>query len=210
MSEQLDARLNQILPKITSDAFLKGTGLGNEIAFHIFDYPATEELHVRNHIRWLMEQIPKQKPGLRVTHVNLLDFLVSYLRERGLLDRAFEMQRDKGDEALKKALRAPLHEGKIAKAFATHARPAENDLVIVSGVGSAYPLIRSHTLLSNLHAVMGATPLVLFHPGRYDGVSLRIFGKTIPSDDTHSSGPHGHAPYYRAFRLIPEDTLHAH
>lgn len=209
MSEVLDRRLNQILPVITSDQFLKATGLGNEIAFHIFDYPAEEELCVRKHIQWLMEQIPKRKPGIRVVHVNLFDFLINYLRERNLLDRAFEMQREKGDEALRKALRGPLHEEKIAKAFATVAKPNDNDLVIVSGVGSVYPLIRSHTLLSNLHSIMGNTPLILFYPGRYDGVSLRLFGKTTLSVGSNSSGGRKQDSYYRAFRLIPEETTHA-
>ena len=39
MTDGLTDRLNQILPIITSDAFLRGKGLGNEIAFYIFDYP---------------------------------------------------------------------------------------------------------------------------------------------------------------------------
>ena len=39
MSDALNERLNKILPKIVSDDFLSGRGLGNEIAYHIFDYP---------------------------------------------------------------------------------------------------------------------------------------------------------------------------
>ena len=37
---------------------------------------------------------------------------------------------------------------------------------------------------------MGRTPLVVFYPGRYDGMSLRLFAKFK-------------ANYYRAFKLIP-------
>ena len=209
MNNNLDMRLNQILDRITSDQFLKATGLGNELAFHIFDYPAEEELRVRAHIQWLLEQIPRKKPTLAFTHINLFDFLIDYLRERNLLDRSFQMQRDKGDEALRKALRGPLHEEKIAKAFALAAKPSEHDLVLVSGVGSVYPLLRSHTLLSNLHSIMGNTPLVLFYPGRYDGVSLRLFGKATLSVGSNSSRGRNQDPYYRAFRLIPEETIHA-
>lgn len=207
--DALDKRLYQILPTITSEQFLKGTGLGNELAFHIFDYPEQFELHVRDHIQWLLDQIPKKKPGIRVAHMNLFDFLVGYLRERSLLDRAFEMQREKGDEALRKALRAPLHEEKLAKAFATAVKPQEHDLVLVSGVGSVYPLIRSHTLLSNLHSLMGTTPLLMFFPGRYDGVALRLFSKSTLSVGTNASGGRKQESYYRAFRLIPEETTHA-
>ncbi len=124
MSVELQERLNQILPRITSDDFLSGAGIGNEIAFYIFDYPPEEELVVREHVRFLMEHIPKAKPELRVKHVNLFDFVLDYLHGRNLLDRSLQMQREKGDEALKKALRAALHENKLAQVF-RGCRPAK-------------------------------------------------------------------------------------
>jgi len=191
MSVGLQKRLNQILPRITSDDFLGGAGNGNEIGFYIFDYPPEEELVVREHIRFLLEHIPKTNPGLRVTHVNLFDLVLGYLRSRNLLDRSLQMQKEKGDEALMKALRAALHENKLAQVFEQEARPRENELILVSGVGSVWPLLRSHTLLNNLHPIMGDTPLVMFYPGRYDGQSLRLFGKLKNNN------------YYRAFKLVP-------
>lgn len=191
MNEHLLERLNQILPKITADSFLSGKGIGNEIAFYIFDYPPEDELSIREHIRFLLEHIPKKLPGLRVIHINLLDFVIDHLRRRKLLDKAIEMQKTKGDAFVLKQLEKILHPDKLAPAFAEAVKPAQHDLVLVSGVGSVYPLIRAHTLLNNLHAVMGRTPLVLFYPGRYDGQSLRLFGK-LKNDN-----------YYRAFKLIP-------
>jgi hypothetical protein len=201
MSAALRPRLNQILPKITSDDFLRGHGIGNEIAFHIFDYPAEEELTVREHIASLAEQIPRRRPGTRVVSVNLFDFLLDYLRDRGLLEKSLELQREKGNEALEKALRGVLHEEKIARRFGEVARPEEHDLVLISGVGSAYPLLRSHTLLTNLHAIMGKTPLVLFYPGRYDRMTLRLFGKTGLVGGSLGDRKKT-VNYYRAFRLI--------
>ena len=85
----------------------------------------------------------------------------------------------------------PLHEDKLALVFAKAAQPEQHDLVLVSGVGSVWPLLRSHSLLNNLHPVMGKTPLVMFYPGRYDGQSLRLFGKLKSNN------------YYRAFKLVP-------
>lgn len=190
MSDVLTERLNQILPTVISDEFLSGSGIGNEIAFYIFDYPPEHELRVREHIHFLLDHIPKQKPGIRLQHINLFDFIVDYLHSRKLLDKALDMQRQKGDEALKKALSGPLHENKLASVFAEIAQPAQHDLVLISGVGSVWPLLRSHALLNNLHPVMGQTPLVLFYPGRYDGQSLRLFGKLKNSN------------YYRAFKLV--------
>ena len=39
MIAKLEERLNQIPQRITSEGFLRGTGIGNEVAFYIFDYP---------------------------------------------------------------------------------------------------------------------------------------------------------------------------
>ncbi len=197
MTDALDTRLNQILPKITADDFLRGHGIGNEIAFHIFDYPPEDELRVRAHIGDLLDFIPKRKPGLKVAHVNLFDFVLDYLRSRRLLEKSLRVQRVRGGEALLKALKGVLDEEKLAGRLGEVVRPDRQDLVLVSGVGSVYPMVRSHKLLNNLHKVMGQTPLVMFYPGRYDGTTLRLFGKTGLAGDRHKA-----PPYYRAFRLI--------
>jgi hypothetical protein len=204
MSDPLTDRLNKILPRLVADDFLGGGGIGNEIAFHIFDYPPEDELRVREHIRFLLDHIPQRRPGLRVKHVNLFDFVLDHLRARKYLDKALEMQKAKGDEAVKKALAGPLHPEKLAPLFAEVARPEEHDLVLVSGVGSVYPLMRTSSLLSNLQRVMGGTPLVLFYPGRYDQMTLKLFGKLGLSASFEGAGKTRKSEhYYRAFRLVP-------
>lgn len=191
MSDYLEDRLNQILPRITSDDFLGGRGLGNEIAFFVFDYPAESELRVRDHIQFLLDHIPKHKPNLQVVHVNLFDFVIEHLRDRKLLDKTLEAQKSKGDRFVLQHLEKILHPQKLVPLFSEKIQPHTVDLVFLSGIGTVWPLLRAHTLLNNLHPVMGKTPLVMFYPGKYDGKSLRLFGK-IKSDN-----------YYRAFRLIP-------
>ncbi len=52
----LNERLNKILPRITSDEFLSGSGIGNEIAFYIFDYAPEDELKVRDYRLHQMNQ----------------------------------------------------------------------------------------------------------------------------------------------------------
>lgn len=190
MSTDFNQRLDKILGRITSDDFLQSRGLGNEIPFYAFDYPPEQELAVRAHIGFLLEQIPKRRPGLRVAHLNLFTLIVAHLKARGFYDKALALHHQKGDEGLRKALAAPLDPAKLAAVFAEQVDPGHRDLVLVSGVGSAYPLLRTHGLLNNLHHRMGGTPLVLFYPGRYDGQSLRLFG-LLPDK-----------PYYRAFRLV--------
>lgn len=191
MSDRLTERLNAVLPRITSDEFLSGSGLGNEIAFYIFDYPAEDELRIREQIAFLVEHAPMRRPGLRINHVNLFDLVIDHLKVRNLLDRAVVMQKDKGDAQLLKSLEKVLDAEKLAPVFVEAAKPQESDIVLISGIGSVWPVLRSHTLLNNLHARMGATPLVMFYPGKYDGLSLRLFNKVESNN------------YYRAFKLVP-------
>ncbi len=185
----LDQRLDQILARVTSRDFLNGRSVAGEIPFWIFDYPPDAEPRVREHIGFLLTQLQKKKPDLIVRHINLMELMKDILESRGLLEKSYTMHLAKGDDAVLKAMRAPLDGEKVAKAFVDQARPGEAGLILVSGVGSAYPLIRTHNLLNALHPHMGNTPLVVFYPGKYDGQSLRLFGELTDN------------PYYRAFRL---------
>lgn len=201
----LNERLNKILPRITSDEFLNGSGIGNEIAFYIFDYPPEDELRVRDYLRTLLDHIPKQKHGLRVKHIDLFDFVLDYLKSRKLLDKAIQMQRDKGDDALKRALKGPLNmKDKLIPHLCTVIQPEQQDLILLSGIGSSYPLLRTSSLLTNLQSIMGRTPLVVFYPGKYDQMTLRLFGKLRLSASFENEGTTKKSEnYYRAFKLVP-------
>ena len=193
MALSFEERLNQILPKISSDEFLNSKGLGNEIGFWIFDYPPEREMEMRDFLtRTVLTSLNKSQPPIRAGIINLFDLVIQLLQERQLLDKAIDMQRTKGDEAVMAALRPVLKEDKLAQKVVAMVDIDNIDLLMLWGVGSAYPILRTHTLLSALHPLMGRTPLLMFYPGRYDGYSLRLFNKL--SEDH----------YYRAFRLIPE------
>ena len=195
MTLSLEDRLNQILPRITSRDFLDSKGLGNEIGFWIFDYPPEREVDVRDFLTGtVLPALPRQIPPVRAATVNLLHLVTEILEERKLLDKTFEMQAGKGDDATLVALRSVLKEDRLAQKIAAQFDVASLDLLILTGVGAVYPMLRTHTLLSALHPIMGNTPLLMFFPGRYDGHSLRLFN-TLSEDH-----------YYRAFRLVPETT----
>lgn len=193
MTLTLDKRLNQILPRITSRDFLDSKGLGNEIGFWIFDYAPDREMDVREFLTGtVLPALGKQMPPIRAATVDLLKLVSELLEERNLLDKAMEMQQTKGDDSALAALRSVLKEDKLAQKIAAQFDIANLDLLILTGVGSVYPMLRTHTLLSALHPIMGNTPLLMFFPGKYDGHSLRLFN-TLAEDH-----------YYRAFRLVPE------
>ncbi|MBF0121243.1 MAG: DUF1788 domain-containing protein [Desulfobacterales bacterium] len=183
-------RLDKILDRITSEELLLNKGLGNEIGFYIFDYPPDFEIEMRDHIEFIIRQLPKKKPDIRFKHIKLFELVISYLKKRNLLDRAIQIQAKKGDQELLKALKGTLGADKIAKEFIAEADIENIDLVLLSGVGSVYPLLRSHNLLNNLHSLMKDKPLVMFFPGTYSGQGLRLFGMLKETN------------YYRAFQLV--------
>jgi hypothetical protein len=195
MTLTLDDRLNQILPRITSRDFLDSKGLGNEIGFWVFDYPPERELDVRDFFNsTVLPALGKRDPVFNVATVDLLQLVTCLLEDRKLLDKTLEMQKNKGDDSTLAALRSVLKEDKLAQKIASQFQIDTLDLLILTGVGAVYPMLRTHTLLSALHPIMGNTPLLMFFPGRYDGHSLRLFN-TLAEDH-----------YYRAFRLVPETT----
>ena len=202
MSDRLTERLNAILPKITSPDFLSGQGIGNEIPFYVFDYPAEDELQIREHLAFLEDKLPKLAPDLKFIHINLLDFLIDYIKGRGYFEKLLEKERTLGSAKAIKSIKSIASAEKLADQFAKEIMGQRPDLVLVSGVGSAYPIIRTHELLNNLHKHMGLTPLVMFYPGVYDKITLKLFGKASLAFDSTSTDRKRKARYYRAFRLI--------
>lgn len=188
--KSLQNRLELILDRIDNPQFLKNDGLGNEIGFWIFDYPAKHELIVRDYIKHLTEKLEKR--GHRFCNVHLFQTLIEMLNARGLLERTFAREQQVGTEAIKTTLAGPFHQKKVADFIVNKIQPNNLDFVLLTGLGNAWPLVRGHELLSALQDVMGKTPLVLFYPGEYSGQDLQPFG-LIDSKN-----------YYRAFKLVPE------
>ncbi len=186
-----DERLNQILPRLTSKELLNNEGLSNEIGFWVFDYPPEFELEMRSFLSDVIEPaLTKHHPPIRFATVNVFDLAIGLLEERKLLDKAFDMQQAQGDDKALESLRRVLKEDKLAARLVSQIDVDHQDLVILTGVGAAYPFLRTHTLLSALHPLMKDTPLLMLYPGKYDGYSFRLFNKLT---EDH---------YYRAFRLV--------
>ncbi len=195
MDDQLRERLNHLFDRIASASFLNSQGIGNEIAFYIFDYPPKEELAVRQHVARLVDRLKGAPQDIRPASVNLFRLVIDFLKELGFLDMCFRLQRDRGNRLLLEALEGPLAPERVAGRLASVARPDRYNLILIHGVGSAYPLLRTHELLAALHQLMDQIPAVLFFPGTYEDGSLQLFGGTSRAlNDRH---------YYRALRLVP-------
>jgi hypothetical protein len=191
MTDAFHERLNKVLPRLRSAELLNGNSLGGEIGFYIFDYAPEKECEVRDFLDGvILPGLDKGPDPVRVKHINLFQLILDVLTKRDLLGRAIALQASKGDKEVLRAMKGPLEPEKLAQELVKGIDLTQTDLVIISGVGSAYPMLRTNTLLSALHPLMGQIPLVAFYPGTYDGAKLRLFSRL--SDDN----------YYRAFRLV--------
>lgn len=191
MPQDIHERLNSIIKTITTKEFLNNQGLGNEIGFWIFDYKPSDELIVREYFGILESTFSKNHPNLNLLNINLFDSVIAYLQEKKLLDKSIQMQATKGDDALFKALKAVLHMDNFVPFLLQQYDVNRSDIILMSGIGSAFPLLRAHNLLNSLHAALGHKPLIMFYPGKYDGQTLQLFDKLSSNN------------YYRAFKLIP-------
>jgi len=185
-------RLDAIIPEIEKKSFRENKGLGNEIGFYIFDYEPKYELLVRDYVEFLEEKFKSGSSGFTIKGFDLYEIILSILDSKGYLDKNIEMEAEKGSQyifnATKKALRLTDKSDLIVQYI--RGRIVPDDIVFITGVGKAWPIIRSHTILNNLHAVVEQVPLIMFFPGTYNGLELVLLDKI--KDDN----------YYRAFKLI--------
>lgn len=185
-------RLDEISHKIVEPDFTKNKGLGNEVGFYVFDYNPEEELLVRDRVKFIKEKA-QSLDGLNIVEFDLYEIIIETLIKFGYLERCFKMEQAKGSEyVLLKAIKTCLRITEDDDLFLEYieSRLEGADIVFLTGIGKAWPIIRSHTILNNLHRIVEKQPLVMFFPGTYDGGTLMLFNQL--KDDN----------YYRAFQLI--------
>lgn len=189
---QIYERLDKILPKLQEKRFRENKGLGNEIGFYIFDYDPSDELIVREHVKFLKHKVNNEDSEIEIKEFDLYEIILEVLENKGYLKKVFELEKDRGTEhiinAVKKTLRLTQNNDLVVEYIRD--RVESNTIVFLTGVGKAWPIIRSHTVLNSLHSVIDYVPVVMFFPGVYDGLELKLFDEI--KDDN----------YYRAFKLI--------
>lgn len=194
--ELLKSRLNKIRETISSPSFLSNEGIGNEIGFYIFDYPAQYEVTVRDHISMLVAGLNRSLSDPNYLHINLFQLVIDYLKQRGLLDEVLELERSSGTQELLAAFDDILSAESLCQFLVESFDPKSKKATIISGIGSCWSFVRAHTILNNLQNYVGKTPVIFFYPGQYSGQDLKPFGISTLK-----------ANYYRAFPLIDERTV---
>ena len=188
----LEEKLDKAEIMIQKPSFRMNKGLGNEVGYYIFDYPAEQELLIRERIEYIRRKNEQSADEYRIVVFDLYDIMMEILKTKGYLEKCHEFEKSKGFDRITKAVGNMLRISSRDSLIVNHIKDntPEKAIVFITGIGKCYPILRSHTVLNNLHQVIDHVPVVLFYPGRYDGQELVLFGEI--KDDN----------YYRAFRLV--------
>jgi len=188
---KIEKRIELLKEKIIGDDFLKGRGLGNEIPFWIFDYPPENEILIRDSIQKISKNMDKK--SIKTIEIDLYELCLEILNTKIRFEKVIEFESKKGSDELLKKARIILKPDTVKMAIKERIFSNRDvQLVFLTGIGKAWPLIRSHSVLNNLQPIMGKIPLIAFYPGEYDNYELSLFGKFKDGN------------YYRAFRLIKD------
>lgn len=192
--QTLDERFDKAETIIDKPSFRKNKGLGNEVGYYIFDYPAEQELYVREKIAYIQRKNENSTEDYTIVVFDLYEIMMEILEEKNYLKKCYDMEIKRGFQkvstAVSNLMRVNSTEGLIVRYI--QERIPENAIVFITGIGKCFPIIRSHTILNNLHQVIDQVPVIMFYPGKYDGQELILF-QEIKDDN-----------YYRAFRLATE------
>lgn len=186
--ERLDA-----MEKIIADPdFRNNDGRANEVNYWVFDYPPNRELDVRNCIARMLHRNQKGYEGYRLVEFDIYNFIIDCLEKEGYLEATYDMEASDGLPIVIDSIFELLEFNDKGNWLVKHIaeNTPDNAVVLLTGVGKAFPLLRSHKVLNNLSMAFRKVPVVLFFPGVYDERELRLFG--VLKDDN----------YYRAFRMV--------
>ena len=189
----IDEKISKIEPKIKEPSFLENKGLSNEVGYYIFDYNPKYELKVRDEVSRLKNKYTSDSNySFSIVEFDLYEIIIDILKEKGYLEKVFKFEEKKGIKFTTKAIINLLKLNSDKNLIVNYIvdRTPDNCVVFLTGVGKAYPILRSHNVLNNLHQVFDRVPVIMFYPGSWNGQSLSLFG-------TISDGN-----YYRAFPLI--------
>lgn len=192
----LNDRFLDLEDRMISVASLTRYGTANDLKFYIFDYAPKDELLIRKEVIKLKSRNPD------IVEFDLYEMMLEIIEEEGYLEDIQRMEKDYGKDLLLREVFQPLlsveeDDNAFLEKFKTRVPDDGRSIVLITGVGKAFPIIRSHTILNNLQSIFRNNPVVMMYPGRYEiknAMTLRLFERL---DDDN---------YYRAFPIVERRT----
>lgn len=188
----LNERFIDLEDRMISVEALTRYGTANDLRFYIFDYTPADELLVRKETKKLKERNPA------IVEFDLYEMMLQIIEDEGYMEDVLRMEKDYDKDLLLREVFQPLlsveeAENAFLDKFKEDIADDGNSIVLITGVGKAFPVVRSHTILNNLQSIFRRNPVVMMYPGRYEikeKMTMRLFERL---DDDN---------YYRAFPLV--------
>ena len=192
--EEFAKRSEVLRDRLADPDFLANRGLGNEVGIYLFCYDPALELEARDLFARLTRDSETGQLPCHLIEYNLYDLIWAICEQRRIASSIPRVEEQRGTQALIEQLRKTASPEAVAAAMAYEPHQP-GDVVLVTGVGEAYPLLRVHTLLDNVQHLFADVPLVVAYPGAYDGQSMRLFAGANQRGLEDGN-------YYRAFSLV--------
>lgn len=188
----LNERFIDLEDRMISVEALTRYGTANDLRFYIFDYAPADELLVRKETKKLKDRNPA------IVEFDLYEMMLQIIDDEGYMEDVLRMEKDYDKDLLLREVFQPLlsveeAENAFLDKFKDDIADDGNSIVLITGVGKAFPVVRSHTILNNLQSIFRRNPVVMMYPGRYEikeKTTMRLFERL---DDDN---------YYRAFPLV--------
>jgi len=180
-------RLDKLRDRMQEPDFLNGKGLSNEVNIHIFCYDAEDEMVV---LHFLKQITTDQALNCHLIECNLYETFLSVCADIDIINSIPEMEESDGGSFLLEQLHSAVGESEFISKIQENGPCMNGDVLLLTGVGDAFPFMRVHKMLEALQPFYSNVPILVMYPGTYDGSYLRLFNKLKPN------------PYYRAFNMI--------
>lgn len=187
----LNERFTELEDRMLSVEQLTKYGTANDMKFYIFDYNPQDEMAIRKEVLKLKTANPN------IIEFDLYEMILDIIDEQGYTEDVIAAEKEYDKEHLLSEIFQPiLSVEEDNNEFLEKFKSVEDDgtkIILLTGIGKSYPIIRSHTILNNLQNIFKRNPVVMMYPGRYETkktMTLRLFDRL---DDDN---------YYRAFPLV--------
>jgi hypothetical protein len=143
----LEERIELLKEEVQKEDFLNKKGLGNEVAFWIFDYPAENELLMRYSVSKLVSMLNRK--SIVTIEIDLFDLCLEIIDEKISLDKVVEYERKKGSLDLLEKIKPIMRPETLRNVVLNKVLEINPQLIFLTGVGKIWPLIRAHLVLNN-------------------------------------------------------------
>ena len=191
--------MNDEIVKLT--AYLEDPGFQNRETgrlFHptyIYLYNAEKEYEMQHHLQQILNRLKRPSHFLDCLLINLYEELIEFLKATPMLDvtvfdeiMAFEEEDPVAAQNwLIKEADSDAFIQYLTQKVNRHFKEEDNQkrvYLLISGVGEAFPYIRSSDLLKRTESLVKNFKAILFYPGEYNDSYYNLFGK-IKTDNIY-------------------------